>query len=337
MHLSFCFGEHMFVKLLLGIILGCGFGMNFSYAETPLLEKPEVQHFIQEMVQKNHFSKSEVVAILSQAEFKPEIIQKITFPYEGKPWDVYRPIFLNAQKIDGGVDFWRAHRAVLNQAEKKYGIPAEYIVAILGVETIYGRQQGTFRVFDALTTLAFYFPKRAPYFQYELKEYLLMCKEHHIQPTSLLGSYAGAMGMSQFMPSSYRKWAVSYNGHAAPDIAHNPNDAIFSIANYLQKHGWSHREKVTQLAYYSHPKCDNLVTNTKKPIYHYRYLTQCGVKPAEKTWSHPSTAGLLEMTTAAGPEYWIGYPNFYVILTYNSSPLYGLAVYQLGQTIAKKV
>lgn len=327
----------MFVKLFIGILLGCCSLVQFSYAEVAFFEKAEVQQFIQEMVKKHHFTNNEVVAILSQAEFKPEIIQKITFPYEGKPWDVYRPIFLNAQKIDGGVEFWRAHRAVLTQAERKYGIPAEYIVAILGVETIYGRQQGTFRVLDALTTLAFYFPKRAPYFQYELKEFLLMCKEHHLQPTSLLGSYAGAMGMSQFMPSSYRKWAVSYQGHAAPDIAHNPYDAIFSIANYLNKHGWAHREKVTQLAYYPLRKCNDLLSNTKKPIYNYRYLTQCGVKPVDRNWSHPSKAGLLEMTTAAGPEYWIGYPNFYVILTYNSSPLYGLAVYQLGQTIAKKV
>ncbi len=328
------FGENMFFKLFASCVLGYAVS---AYADSKLLEKPEVKAFIQQMVDKDHFKSSEVKSILSQAEFKPEIIQKITFPYEAKPWDVYRPIFLNAQKIDGGIDFWHKHRQVLTQAERKYGVPAELIVAILGVETIYGRQQGTFRVLDALTTLAFYFPKRAPYFQYELKEYLLMCKEQHIVPTQIVGSYAGAMGMSQFMPSSYRKWAVSYQGHAAPDIVNNPNDAIFSIANYLHEHGWSHQEKVTQMAYYPKPKCPNLQTNTKKAMYSYRHLTQCGVKPAQNYWSHPLQAGLLEMTTAKGPEYWIGYPNFYVILTYNSSPLYGLAVYQLGQTIGEKV
>jgi membrane-bound lytic murein transglycosylase B len=302
-----------------------------------MLAKPEVQRFIQQMVQKDHFSQWEVTQIIKQAQFQPIIIEKMTTPYEGKPWDIYQNLFLTPLRIDAGVKFWYEHANELKLAEKKFGVPAGIIVGILGVETTYGRQQGTFRVLDALTSLAFYFPKRAPYFLYELREYLLMCRENHLNPAAQLGSYAGAMGQGQFMPSSYRRWAIKYQGEGAPDIIHNANDAIFSVANYLYQHGWVRREKIAEPAIVMQMKCANIVANLKKATYSYQDLQHCGVKPKKFSWSHPNKVGLVELMLTQGNEYWIGYPNFYVILTYNSSPLYGLAVYLLGNAITAKV
>lgn len=325
----------MFFRFLgLGLVL---IWSSITVADDKMLEKPQVQHFIQQMVKKDHFTQWQVTQIIKKAQFQPIIIEKMTTPYEGKPWDIYRNLFLTNLRVDAGVKFWQEHGAVLRAAEKKYGVPAGIIVGILGVETTYGRQQGTFRVLDALTTLAFYFPKRAPYFLYELREYLLMCRENHLNPTAQLGSYAGAMGQGQFMPSSYRRWAIKYQGHGASDMIHNSNDAIFSVANYLYQHGWVRREKIAEPAILSAAKCSNLEPNLKKATYSYQQLVHCGVKPQTFSWSHPDKVGLLELMLTKGNEYWIGYPNFYVILTYNSSPLYGLAVYLLGNEITSKV
>ncbi len=321
----------MFKMLALGLCVGQVF------ADAQMLEKPEVKSFIQEMVTRYHFNAEDVRASLKEAQFKPVIIEKMTTPYEGKPWDVYQQLFLTPSRAKGGAEFWQAHAKTLAQAEKKYGVPANIIVGILGVETIYGQRQGDFRVLDALSTLAFYFPKRAAYFRYELMNYLLMCRENHFNPNAQVGSYAGAMGQGQFMPSSYRRFAVKYQGQGAPDLIHNPDDAIFSVANYLQKHGWQQQQKIAQLAKTNQRYCENMEFNAKKAGYAYRDIQKCGFSPMETTWTHPQQAGVLQMQTTTGNEYWIAYPNFYVILTYNSSPLYGLAVYLLGQSIQSYV
>ena len=308
------------------------------FADDQMLTKPEVREFIQDMVKKDHFSESQVTQIIRQAKMQPIIIEKMNMPYEGKPWDVYQQLFLTSNRINEGVQFWKKHEGVLNFAEKKYGVPANIIVGILGVETTYGRQQGSFRVLDALTTLAFYFPKRAPYFLYELRQYLIMCRDYHLEPTAQIGSYAGAMGQGQFMPSSYRRWAVSYKGNAAPDIVNNSDDAIVSVANYLNQHGWHKGEKIAQKAIAQTSNCTNLQVNAKKALYSPSELSRCGYKPEQMTWNSPKKAGLIELMMTKQPnEYWIGYPNFYVILTYNSSPLYGLAVYLLGKSIYSQV
>ncbi len=308
-----------------------------SHADEQLLKKQQVQSFINELVKKEHLSRSEVELALRAAKFRPDILEKMDRPYEAKPWDVYSQLFLTNSRAQAGAQFWKQHRNTLRYAEKHYGVPAEIIVSILGVETLYGQRQGDFRVLDALSTLAFYYPKRAPYFQYELKEYLKMCHEYHLNPTAQLGSYAGAMGQGQFMPGSYRRWAVKYQGSGAPDIIHNSDDAIVSVANYLQQHGWKPNQVIAQKAELKRTLCQNIVPNLKKATYQYRDLTRCGISPVSTLWMHPNTAGLLEMNLTKGSEYWIGYPNFYVILTYNASPLYGLAVYLLSESIANKV
>lgn len=309
------------------------------YAQDSILARPEAQHFIEEMVKKDHFTPWQVRHILSQAHYQPIIVEKMNTPYEGKPWDVYQALFLTSQRINQGVEFWQKHAGVLALAEKKYGVPANIIVSILGVETTYGRQQGHFRVLDALATLAFYYPKRAPYFSYELREYLLMCRDLHLNPSAQIGSYAGAMGQGQFMPSSYRRWAVSYKGNGAPDIFNNADDAIVSVANYLNHHGWNPHQNIASKAVVKSQYCRDLDVNAKKPLYTRTYLAHCGIQPEKFAWNNPAQAGLIEMMMShqKANEYWIGYPNFYVILTYNSSPLYGLVVYLLGSAIQSKV
>lgn len=319
------------IILLLGLI-----GFINAHADDKLLNKPEVQEFVQEMVKKDHFSAWQVRSILSQANYQPIIVEKMDMPYEAKPWDVYQKLFLTNNRINDGVKFYKEHLGVLKFVEKKYGVPAQIIVAILGVETTYGRQQGTFRVLDALTTLSFYYPKRAPYFQYELRQYLIMCRKYHLNPTQALGSYAGAMGQGQFMPSSYLRWAVSYQGNAAPDIINNANDAILSVANYLNKHGWAPNQKIAVKAQGAlRSPCKNLQVNLKKATYNASELARCGLKPSEFSWNNPKEVGVVEllMSQKQPNEYWICYPDFYTILTYNSSPLYGLAVYLLGSSI----
>jgi len=305
-----------------------------TFADEAMLSKPIVKAFIQDLVKTEHFEATALQNMLRQAQVQPIILEKMDKPYESKPWDVYQQLFLTPARIEAGRKFWQQHRQVLSQAERQFGVPAQIIVGILGVETIYGRQQGNFRVLDALTTLAFYYPKRAPYFTYELKQFLLMCREHHLNPTQFLGSYAGAMGQAQFMPSSYRRWAIQYQGQGAPDIIHNTNDAIFSIANYLKRHGWKSREKIVQAVDIDRLTCKDIQTNLKQATYDYQFLTHCGIQSKTFSWSHPKRAGLLALMLTQGEEYWVGFPNFYVILTYNSSPLYGMAVYLLGSAIA---
>lgn len=322
----------------LKIVLGLGvFYMSSVFADAHLLTTPAAKAFIHEMVTKQHLPRTLVETALADSQYRADIIEKMDRPYESKPWDVYAQLFLTSSRIQAGADFWKKHQNTLHEAEVKYGVPAQMIVSILGVETLYGQRQGDFSVLDALSTLAFHYPKRAPYFQYELKELLLMCHQYHINPTMLKGSYAGAMGQGQFMPSSYRRWAVSYNGQHAPDIIHNTQDAIFSIANYLHAHGWQKRQLVAEQAQIKGQYCQTITPNLKKATYQYRDLTRCGVSSMHSHWIHPKEVGLLELDISGGHEYWIGYPNFYVILTYNSSPLYGLAVYLLSESIAKKV
>jgi membrane-bound lytic murein transglycosylase B len=315
----------------------CLIPVSSVYADAQLLKEPQVQAFVQQMVTKEHLNRSELESALLAAHLRPDIIEKMDRPYEAKPWDVYSQLFLTQSRIQAGAEFWKKHQNTLMQAEKHYGVPAEIIVSILGVETLYGQRQGDIPVLDALSTLAFHYPKRQAYFQYELKEYLLMCHEYHLNPASQVGSYAGAMGQGQFMPGSYRRWAVKYQGKGAPDIIHNTDDAIMSVANYLKQHGWQSHQLIAQQAQVKSNHCQQLSMNEKKANYRYQDILRCGVKPLKSAWVHPQHAGVLQLDMTNGHDYWIGYPNFYVILTYNSSPLYGLAVYLLSDSIAKLV
>lgn len=319
-------------RWLAGLMLACG----LVQADEALLRQPSVRAFVHEMVVKEHFNERELVSVLRQAQFQPQIIASMERPYEKKTWDVYQALFLTSQRVDAGVAYWRAHQAALQKASQRFGVPESMIVAILGIETLYGQHQGTYRVLDALTTLAFYYPKRAPFFTKELKEYLLLCRDHHVVPTRYLGSYAGAMGKPQFMPSSYRFYAVDMQGGGRPDLMTNDADVIGSVANYFHKHGWAMHQPVAQPARVRGWGYHKIPVNTRAPSTTMTKLRQAGVHPVGWLMHTPEQAGLVELMMPKGTEYWIAYPNFYVITRYNTSPQYALVAYLFAQRLQQK-
>lgn len=306
-----------------------------TYADRSLLQQKEAQNFIQDLVKHDHFQRKQLQAILTAAQFQPKIIEAMERPYEKKNWDVYQSLFLTQERLNSGLEFWRNNQRVLQQVAKQYGVPPEMIVAILGVETLYGKRQGNYRVLDALTTLAFYYPPRSPYFKRELREFLLLCREHGVSPTVYKGSYAGAIGKPQFMPSSYRTFAVDYQGRGRPDLIRKDQDVIMSVANYFKQHGWQPQQMVVEKVKVSPQNVHHLVLNSKTPNYKFPQLIHAGIQPSGRSRvnTHPQDAGILELITDKGPEYWMAYPNFYVITRYNTSPQYALVVYLLAQSL----
>ena len=203
-----------------------------------------VQSFIIEMADKHGFDRDELQQIFGDTKFRPRIVDLMNKQTKRRPWNEYRSLFVNPEKITGGRRFWSQHRTELALATEKYGVPEEIIVAVIGVETHYGRHTGRFKVLEALTTLAFDYPKRAPMFRTELEHFLLLAREESLQLGVPLGSYAGAMGIAQFMPGSYRRYAVDFDGDGRRDLFQNTTDAIGSVANYLTAHGWQRNEPV---------------------------------------------------------------------------------------------
>lgn len=303
------------------------------YADAALVQRKDVQVFMDALVKQHHFDKKQLTAILSEAEFQPKIIESMERPYEKKTWDVYKDLFLTPQRVQAGLAFWHDNQKTLEQAQKQFGVPANIIVAIIGVETLYGKNQGNYRVLDALTTLAFDYPKRSEFFAKELKEYLLLCREHGVPATQYLGSYAGAMGKPQFMPSSYRFYAVNFAGSGKVDLMNEDRDVISSVANYFHQHGWALNDAVAQPAIVRGARYRQLNTNSKFPAYAFKHLLSSGVRPSSMLPNHPNKAGVIELLTQQGEEYWVAYPNFYVITRYNSSPQYALVVYLLAQQL----
>lgn len=209
---------------------------------------PDENQFITTLAVKDKIPPQYTKTILDHAQFNQSIITKITTPYEAQPFNVYITHFLTRPRIAEGATFWKTHQRVLAMAEKQYGVNSFIITAILGIETVYGKKQGSIPVLNALYTLAFYYPPRERFFKEELAQYLIMCFDKNISPYQIRGSYAGAFGMPQFMPSSYRIYSVAFNKNSTPDITHNTNDAIMSIANYLSKKGWKpHQSYAEQL------------------------------------------------------------------------------------------
>ncbi len=296
-------------------------------------QHPEAKKFVNEMVTKNGFSRAELVGWLEKAEKKQSIIDAISRPAEqSKTWKEYRPIFMVPGRVENGVKFWRENRADLERAEAQYGVPAEVIVAIIGVETSYGRNMGGYNVLDALTTLAFDYPPRAPFFRSELENYLLLVREQKHNPLEFKGSYAGAMGYGQFMPSSYRKWAVDFSGDGFTDIWKTPADAIGSVANYFKEHGWKTGEPVTVEAHVSDNMKSDQLNNIAPPSQTVDQWREQGINPI--SWLPPTARVIaFQFEGANGPEYWFGLQNFYTITRYNRSPMYAMAVYQLSQSI----
>jgi len=300
----------------------------------PAIPRAErIEAFIDYTARTYAISPERIRSVLAKAELRPSIIKAMNRPAEAvRQWHEYRPIFLNAARINGGIAFYREHRAALEAIAADSGVPAEYIVAIIGVETSYGRVTGSYRVLDALYTLAFDYPKRAPFFAAELAQlFALVEVEPQLDISALKGSYAGAMGLGQFMPSSYRLWARDGDGDGQRDLIHHLPDVFASIAHYFTVHGWEPGAPVVARAQCSED-AEPLTPDTVEPVYWLSELAAHGYtpKPGEPL---AEAANLLTLQGAEGAEYWLTYRNFYVITRYNRSPMYAMSVQQLAQAI----
>jgi membrane-bound lytic murein transglycosylase B len=297
------------------------------------LNRTTVDPFIDELVGRHGFDQGALRSLFDKVERLPSVLAAISRPAESKPWYQYRPIFVTPSRAQAGAALWRKHSQLLAQVEKRYEVPAEVILAIIGVETFYGRQSGNYRVLDALATLAFHYPPRALFFRSELEHLLLLSREQHLDPRAIQGSYAGAMGLPQFIPSSYRRYAVDFDGDRLTDLWHNPGDAMASVANYLKIHGWETGRPVairTQIGGWGYAQ---FLDGKLEPKIELTRLKQAGITPVTEIQGNPLVALIALETETGGYEYWLGLKNFYVITRYNRSPLYAMAVYQLAQAI----
>lgn len=304
-----------------------------SMARAPDLSRQGAVHaFIAEMARRHGFDRAQLEAWFKEARVRAEIIDAVSRPAESKPWYQYRPIFLQPARIEGGVEFWDQNAKVLERAEEIYGVPPQIITAILGVETRYGSHQGSYRVMDALVTLAFNYPPRAAFFKDELEQYLLLTREEGVDPLAMTGSYAGAMGQTQFISSSYRRYAIDFDGDGKRDLWSNSADAIGSVANYFKEHGWERGGAVAVPVTVGGARTQALVDKGLKPSLKVMDLRRQGIKIAAPL-PEDDRGSLIELEQEEGPEYWVGLQNFYVITHYNHSPLYAMAVYQLSEEI----
>lgn len=296
---------------------------------------PHAQAMIDELTRSYGFAEEQLQALFAEAERKQAILDAISKPAERvKPWKEYRPIFITEARIARGVDFWREHQEALSRAEREYGVPASVIVSIIGVETFYGRNTGNYRVLDALSTLCFDYPPRAPFFCQQLREFLQLTREEQVDPLQLKGSYAGAMGLPQFMPGSFRAYAVDFDGDGRIDIWNNPVDAIGSVASYFKRHGWASGEAVVSRAEVQGERIEEGLNTTLDPQHTVAQLRVLGWQPATALADDlPVLAFRFE--GEAGDEYWFGLHNFSVITRYNRSTMYAMAVHQLAGELSR--
>ncbi|MDD9893210.1 MAG: lytic murein transglycosylase B [Gammaproteobacteria bacterium] len=321
-----------FSKLLCAaaITLGC-FSAQAAVDDFP---KDQVDAFVERMQDKG-FEETFVLELLNQAEHQQAIIDAISRPAEGVlHWHKYRKIFLKPKRINDGVTFWNKYEPTLARAEKELGVPPEYIVAIIGVETWFGTYTGKWRVLDALTTLGFNYPKRGKFFTSELEHFFLMTREQALDPLALKGSYAGAMGLGQFISSSYRHYAIDFDGDEIADLW-NPYDAIGSVANYFAEHGWKAGETVILPAKTNGDAWQEDLSKHGKPAIEWQDLQAKGVTLQSGNIDSDEKVALLEFNLEDSKLYYVPLNNFYAITRYNHSKLYALAVHQLAQEIAQ--
>lgn len=301
-------------------------------SQADLSQDPAVATFVSEMSSRHDFDANELSDLFRRVEVREDILRAISRPAESKPWYEYRPIFVTDSRIDQGVEFWRKHARTLARAETEYGVPAPIIVAILGVETRYGRHSGGYRVMDALATLGFAYPPRAGFFRGQLEEYLLMAREEAFDPMELTGSYAGAMGQPQFIPSSFRSYAVDFDGDGHRDLWHSVEDVVGSVANYFARHHWRPGAPIATPARVTGARAAELAERGYKPSVPVSELAEWGVEP-ERALPRDAEVALLALETPDGLEHWVALHNFYVITRYNHSALYAMAAFQLAEGI----
>jgi membrane-bound lytic murein transglycosylase B len=318
--------------ILLGLACLVSFSAYAASAQMNYAQREDVKAFINEMVEQHGFDRADLENKFAGAKRLDNVLESIAKPAEKElNWRQYRPIFVTSNRSNKGRDFIKENKATLERAEREYGVPVEIITAIIGVETYYGRHTGKYTVFDSLTTLGFDYPKRSKFFRSELKQFLLLSKEEDINIDDMTGSYAGAMGMPQFISSSYRRYAVDFDGDGKRDLWHSTEDVIGSVANYFSEHGWKKGASVThQVSVTDKSVVKN--ENQLKPYVSVEQLRKQGVK-IDDDIDGKEMATLLKLEGIRGDEYWIGLNNFYVITRYNHSELYAMAVFQLSEKL----
>lgn len=319
--------------LLVAVGVFCVTGAALG-APPPL--RAEIESFIEEMVQKHAFDRGFLRKLFRQAQPRPAVIRAISTPGTARPWHEFRAIYMEERRIAAGVEFWRQNAAALSRAHREYGVPEEIVVATLGVETVYGRNTGRFRVLEALGMLAFDYPPRASLFRSELEEFLLLVREAGLEAAAVRGSYAGAMGIPQFLPSSYRKYAVDFDGDGRPDIWRSASDAIGSVANYYRSFGWETGAPVIIEAQVSGDEVENVLAAEFKPHTRITELRQRGITPLSPV-DEEAIAMLVRVEAESGTQYWLGLQDFYVITRYNRSVNYALTVHELAQEIKTRM
>jgi membrane-bound lytic murein transglycosylase B len=301
------------------------------------LKRPEIVSFVNEVAARDGFKRRAVLAILAKAEPQPKIIEAMTRPAEKvTPWWQYHDQFLTSERIDLGVEFWNEHRATLERVCAERGVPPEYLIAIIGVETRYGRSTGKYKVLDALATLAFDYPPRSDFFRSELEQFLLLANEDKLNPATTTGSYAGAMGAPQFMPSTYRRYAIDADNDKKRDLWNDWDDIIASVANYLQDKGWEPGSPVLAETHLDPDPTFQINPGKLDLNETVDDLNAHGVK-IDLTLPGTTPAVLISAEQKDGPAYRVGFKNFYVITRYNGSARYAMSVYDLAQAIAQRV
>ncbi len=301
-------------------------------AQADYTEHPRARAFIERMASEHGFDRQRLKRFLATAERQESILEAMRRPAESKPWHEYRPIFLTEDRIRRGVAFWREHEELLGRVAEEYGVAPEVIVAILGVETRYGAYTGRYPILDSLATLSFDYPPRADFFTSELEHFLLLTREEQVDPREAMGSYAGAMGMPQFISSSYRSYAVDFDDDGRRDLWTSEADVMGSVANYFARHGWQAGAPVAAPARLTGAEPGTASRRPQKATGTVGAFREQGVE-VDAAIPDDQPAALLRLQADDGPRYWLTFPNFYVISRYNHSALYSMAVHQLSQAI----
>jgi membrane-bound lytic murein transglycosylase B len=308
-------------------------------AQTPPDEfrpvRAEVESFIRYMAETHGFDTRELHRLFSRLKPNEGVQRAISTPSTAKPWHEFRSLFVDQSRIENGARFWDTHAEVLARARAEFGVPEAIIVSIVGIETRYGRFTGSFRVIDALHTLAFEGQNRPEFFRQELENFLLLAREQRWDPMAISGSYAGAMGLPQFMPSSYRRYAVDYSGDGAVDLWGNLPDVIGSVASYLRQFGWKDGDPVVAPVRVDNAEAQALLELGIKPSLTVEQWRMRGVEPMGET-APALAAALFRFDLLGGSEYWLGFDNFYAILQYNRSRNYAMAVHDLAREIVRE-
>lgn len=325
----------MLKHFLCGLISSLCMHAPASHALGEFVKYEELEALVTQLEREQVYAPGELQQLFTQVARDERVLNLIAKPAEStREWKDYRPLFINNERIRKGVNFWQTHAETLARAEQTYGVPAEMIVAIIGVETTYGGNKGRNRVIDALATLGFDYPPRAPFFRKELREFLILAKENGMDPLNTWGSYAGAMGFPQFMPSSWRKLAVDFDGDGRIDLIDNPVDAIGSVANYFKENGWKTGEAVAIRARIINQDYDGITSRDLDTVSTLGEIAKKGLTPREPgVYAATLPASALRLQGDNGGEFWLAFNNFYVITRYNRSILYAMAVLHLSQEL----